>query len=323
MKVSVLVPVYNLERFVLPCLESLLAQETDFDFEVIAVDDCSPDNSYALMLELASREPRLKVYHNEQNQGLAKTQKRLLSLASGEYLAYLDGDDLALPGKLQLQADYLDRHPSCSLCYHESEMFDDESGRFIKHFTADYYNARYLSNVAGVEQLISYGASVNASSIMFRRHPNLADAIDEGCKIILDHPWHILILCLGGGTLDFIPEVLGRYRAHANSFGAQTSRSSARREQSLADLIRACDNAVNYGVDALLVAKGRAHHYYSAALYFLFRNDDVRFVELLERARSTLPVTSQDWYFDARHRFAFEHRQDADAVRRFLKAGTQ
>ncbi|MGL4753324.1 MAG: glycosyltransferase family 2 protein, partial [Aeromonadaceae bacterium] len=49
MKVSVLVPVYNLERFIAPCLESLLTQQADFDYEVIAIDDGSSDGSWAIM----------------------------------------------------------------------------------------------------------------------------------------------------------------------------------------------------------------------------------------------------------------------------------
>ena len=108
MKVSVLVPVYNLERFIEPCLESLLTQQVNFDYEVIAIDDGSRDGSWAIMQRLAERYPQLRALQNPQNIGLAGTQKRLLGEAQGEYIAYVDGDDLALPGKLQTQADYLD-----------------------------------------------------------------------------------------------------------------------------------------------------------------------------------------------------------------------
>ncbi|PPC78440.1 glycosyl transferase [Pokkaliibacter plantistimulans] len=317
MKVSVLVPVYNLERFVLPCLESLLAQETDFDFEVIAVDDCSPDNSYALMLELASREPRLKVYHNEQNQGLAKTQKRLLSLASGEYLAYLDGDDLALPGKLQSQADYLDQHQSCGIVYHEAEVFDSDTDVVTGHYSRDYYNSALIPPCAGVEHLIRYGCFPNASSIMFRCHDHLTDAIDEDCRIILDHPWHILNLLYIGGTIDFIPDVLGRYRIHSQSFGGQTKRSPERREQVLKDQLKACENARAFGVAEEVIAQGKSHYEFATALYFLNAGDNHRFNCFIEESAKT------GWFFNKRHHYAYEHRDDPDDVRLFLKAVRQ
>ncbi len=314
MKVSVLVPVYNLERFIEPCLESLLTQEVDFDFEVIAIDDGSCDGSWALMQKLAARYPQLRALQNPQNMGLARTQKRLLSEARGDYIAYVDGDDLALPGKLQTQAAYLDAHPTCMLCYHEADMFDDETGATIKLFTQGFYNFRYLRPVGDISDLIRYGCFVNASSIMFRRHERMAEAIDEGCKIILDYPWHILNLSLRPGTLDFIPEVLGRYRFHVQSFGGQTRQSPERREQSLRDLLRACDNAASWGAPAELIAQGRAHHLYSAALYFLRQGDTARFAHLIELSVAEVATLAPGWFFDARHQLAWEHKGEPSLV---------
>ncbi|MBX9562779.1 glycosyltransferase family A protein [Aeromonas hydrophila] len=308
MKVSVLVPVYNLARFIEPCLLSLLEQQTDFEFEVIAIDDGSSDDSWSIMQRLARQWPALRVLQNEQNMGLARTQKRLLGEAKGAYLAYVDGDDLALPGKLQRQADYLDVHPGCTLCYHEAEMFDDETDARIKLFTRDYYNARYLEPVMTREALIRFGVFVNASSIMFRRYDDMTDAIDEGCKIILDYPWHILNLSLNPGTLDFIPELLGRYRFHTQSFGGQTRKSAERREQSLRDLLRACDNAASFGADPVVIAQGRAHHYYSAALYFLRQDDVVRFTQLIEQSAAEVAELAPGWFFDERHQLAWTQR---------------
>lgn len=308
MKVSVLVPVYNLARFIEPCLLSLLEQQTDFEFEVIAIDDGSSDDSWSIMQRLARQWPALRVLQNEQNMGLARTQKRLLGEAKGAYLAYVDGDDLALPGKLQRQADYLDVHPGCTLCYHEAEMFDDETDARIKLFTRDYYNARYLEPVMTREALIRFGVFVNASSIMFRRYDDMTDAIDEGCKIILDYPWHILNLSLNPGTLDFIPELLGRYRFHTQSFGGQTRKSAERREQSLRDLLRACDNTASFGADPVVIAQGRAHHYYSAALYFLRQDDVVRFTQLIEQSAAEVAELAPGWFFDERHQLAWTQR---------------
>lgn len=308
MKVSVLVPVYNLGRFIEPCLFSLLEQQTNFDFEVIAIDDGSSDDSWAIMQRLAQQWPQLKALQNSQNMGLAKTQKRLLREATGEYIAYVDGDDLALPGKLQRQADYLDAHLDCTLCYHEAEMFDDETDARIKLFTRDYYNARHLEAVMTREALIRFGVFVNASSIMFRRYEGMTNAIDEECKIILDYPWHILNLSLNPGTLDFIPELLGRYRFHTQSFGGQTRKSAERREQSLRDLLRACDNAAAFGADPVIIAQGRSHHYYSAALYFLRQGDVVRFSQLIEQSAKEVAELAPGWFFDERHQLAWTER---------------
>ena len=312
MKISVLVPVYNLESFIEPCLTSLLEQQTSFDYEVIAIDDGSSDGSWTIMQRLAARHPQLRALQNPQNMGLARTQKRLLTEARGDYLAYVDGDDLALPGKLQAIADYLDSHPGCAVCYHEAEVFESETGKVTAHYSRDYYNAAYVPAQATVEHLIRYGCFIDASAVAFRRHDHLLDAVDEGCKIALDHPWHILNALYGKGTVDFIPGLYARYRIHAQSFGGQTKRSPERREQVLADQLRACDNARAFGIDEAIIAAGKAHYRFATALYFLKQGDLARFTRFINES------VVDDWFFDARHQMAWEGRHDPAQVARQL-----
>jgi len=304
MKVSVLVPVYNLERFIKPCLESLLSQQTAFDFEVIAIDDGSSDGSWVIMQQLTTEWPQLRALQNSQNMGLARTQKRLLSEARGDYIAYVDGDDLALPGKLQVIADYLDAHAECAVCYHEAEVFDSDSGMVTALYSRDYYNSAYVPARASAEHLIRYGCFINASAVAFRRHAHLLEAVDDGCQIILDHPWHILNALYGKGSVDFIAGVYGRYRIHAQSFGGQTKRSPERREQVLADQLRACDNARALGIGEAIIAAGKAHYRFATALYFLKLGDMARFTRFINES------VVDNWFFDARHQMAWQGRYD-------------
>lgn len=315
MKLSVLVPVFKLEKFVEACLVSLLEQQTNFTYEVIVVDDASVDNSWQIICTLAQRYSHLVSFLSVKNQGLARTQKTLLSLARGEYLVYVDGDDLALPGKLQAINDYLDTHPNCALVYHEAEVFDSDTGVVTSHYSRDYYNARFIPQQATAVDLVKYGCFVNASSIGFRRHGFLEQAVDEECKIILDHPWHILNALYGRGSVDFIPEVLGRYRIHSQSFGSQTKRSPERREQVLADQLRACDNAAALGLDNEVVEQGKAHYRFATALYFLKLGDQVRFNRFINESSNGL------WFFDHRHKLAWLHRNNPQYVASTLFGG--
>lgn len=308
MKLSVLVPVFNLSAYVAECLISILEQQADFEFEVIAVDDCSTDDSFTILKNIAQQYPALVLLRNETNQGLAKTQKRLLQAAKGDYIAYLDGDDVALPGKLQALADYLDGNADCALVYHEAEVFDSDTGKVISHYSRDYYNAAYIPQKAAVKHLIRYGCFPNASSIAFRRHEHLTDAVDEQCKIILDHPWHILNALYGKGSIDFIPGVYGRYRIHSQSFGGQTKRLPERREQVLADQLRACDNARAFCIDEEIIAQGKAHYQFATALYFLKQGDEARFQRFIEASGI------DHCFFDDRHRFAWEQRDNPAVV---------
>ncbi len=162
------------------------------------------------------------------------------------------------------------------------------------------------------EHLIRYGCFINASAVAFRRHAHLLEAVDEGCQIILDHPWHILNALYGKGTVDAVTGVYGRYRIHADSFGGQTKRSPERREQVLADQLRACDNARAFGIDEAIIAAGKAHYRFATALYFLKQGDMARFTRFINES------VVDHRFFDARHQLAWEGRHDPAQVARQL-----
>ncbi len=93
MKVSVIVPVYNVEDYLGRCLDSLINQ-TFSDYEIICINDCSPDNSADILRDYQLEHPDLiKVYHNEENMGLGKTRDKALTFAKGDYILFIDSDD--------------------------------------------------------------------------------------------------------------------------------------------------------------------------------------------------------------------------------------
>ncbi len=94
--ISVIMPVYNAERYLEQAICSTLSQEGVL--EIIAVDDGSTDQSRALLLSLAEKDPRIKPHLNEKNMGVAAVRNLALSLATGDYLAFVDADDLVPPG---------------------------------------------------------------------------------------------------------------------------------------------------------------------------------------------------------------------------------
>jgi len=312
MKLSVIVPAYNMAAYVHECLLSLLAQKTNFEFEVIVCNDTSPDRTLEICLNLAQSWPNLKVLNNEQNLGLVGTMRRLLTEAKGDYIAYLDADDVALPGKLQKQVDYLEQNPDCALVYHESDMFDSTTGAQIKLYSKDFYNAAYIPQKADITHLIRYGTFLQASSIMFRRHEHLLEALEHGCKIICDYPWHIMNLGYLKGTADLLPEVLGKYRVHSASFCAQTQKSYERRLTVLDELISACRLGHKFDIECGVIDAGIAHQYYAAALFFLKSNN----VELFEKM--IMLSIEKNIFFDSRHQKAFEFRLDPDYLKTIL-----
>lgn len=99
-KVSVIMPVYGVERYVARAIESILNQTLE-DLELIAVDDASPDGSGAICDRYAARDPRMVVIHRESNGGAPAARNMAMDRARGDYLCFIDGDDWAEPRMLE------------------------------------------------------------------------------------------------------------------------------------------------------------------------------------------------------------------------------
>ncbi|UQA95136.1 bifunctional glycosyltransferase/CDP-glycerol:glycerophosphate glycerophosphotransferase [Streptomyces halobius] len=103
---SIIVPVFKVQGFLRECLDSVLTQDHT-DFEVIAVDDCSPDRSGAILDEYAARDDRVRVLHLPENVGLGRARNTALEKVRGEYILFLDSDDTLVPGALGALAERL------------------------------------------------------------------------------------------------------------------------------------------------------------------------------------------------------------------------
>ena len=104
--ISIVLPVYNQANLVRESIESVLAQ-TYSNWEMIIVDDCSTDNSYQIATEYAKKDSRIIVLQNEKNSGAAISRNKAIETAKGDYLAFLDSDDLWMPEKLEKQLNFM------------------------------------------------------------------------------------------------------------------------------------------------------------------------------------------------------------------------
>ena len=96
-KISVIMPVYNCERYLEAALASVLSQ-TGVEIEVIAVEDCSPDHSREILQKAAARDARIRPIYNEVNRGVAAVRNLALDAVTGEYVAFCDSDDIVPSG---------------------------------------------------------------------------------------------------------------------------------------------------------------------------------------------------------------------------------
>lgn len=124
-QISVIMPVYNVGPYIKQAVDSVLEQ-TCGDFELIAINDGSTDNSPAILQRYAEKDKRLKVV-NQENQGLVATLNRGIALARGKYIARMDPDDVCFPRRFEQQIAILDSKPSVVLVAGGFEVIDQDS----------------------------------------------------------------------------------------------------------------------------------------------------------------------------------------------------
>jgi glycosyltransferase involved in cell wall biosynthesis len=138
-KLSICLITYKHEAYIRTCLDNMLSQEVNFDYEIILGEDHSPDGTAAIIAEYASQHPtKIKAFIRPENVGGKSNFLHCFLQCRGEYVIFIEGDDYWTdPTKLQQQVDFLDAHPEASACFHNAEIvYEDASGR-----TNEYINA--------------------------------------------------------------------------------------------------------------------------------------------------------------------------------------
>lgn len=135
MRISVIMGIYNGSKTMDQAIESIRSQ-TFTDWECIICDDCSTDDTWEKLQDWQRKEPRIVPIRNEKNLRLAATLNKCLELASGEYIARMDDDDLCYPERFEIQTAFLDNHPEYGFV---SSMVDGYDGEKL---IPDYWNRK-------------------------------------------------------------------------------------------------------------------------------------------------------------------------------------
>ncbi|HTW94201.1 MAG TPA: glycosyltransferase [Tepidisphaeraceae bacterium] len=206
--VSVLMPVYNAERFLPLAVQSVLDQ-TFADFELIAVDDGSKDNSGAMLQGFARRDPRVKVI-SRPNTGIVGALNDALAAAKGELIARMDSDDLCLPERFAAQVKYMTEHPEVVLLGTQV-MVIDEDGDAIAPL-----RGLYLEHEKIERSLLDADWPMVHPSVMIRA--SALRAIGGYEQGTFPHEDHDLFSKLGEqGRVANLDQVLLKYRRHSTS----------------------------------------------------------------------------------------------------------
>jgi glycosyltransferase involved in cell wall biosynthesis len=158
-KISVIIPVYNTEKYLSQCLDSVWAQTFD-DFEVICVNDGSTDGSLAILEEYAKKDPRIIVL-TQVNQGAAAARNFAISKAQGEYLAFLDADDISLPERFARQLSFFEDNPEIGCVGTKAKIIGDDFQKMAFPTPTEHHEIE--------QHLIFVGCVFCQSSVMLKK----------------------------------------------------------------------------------------------------------------------------------------------------------
>jgi glycosyltransferase involved in cell wall biosynthesis len=206
-KVSVIMPVFNGETFLRDAIDSILNQ-TFQDFELVIINDGSTDSSANIIRSYT--DPRLVFINNEINTGLPRVRNQGLYASRGEYIAWLDCDDVSVPERLDIQEKFLDKHSQIGVCGAWVKMVDGDK-ELIARYPADpeYIRASLLFNNFVVNSTVMMRAACTREvGLRFDLSHHLSQ--DYGLWVRIPKPWQITNL----------PKVLTIYRIHTSQVTA-------------------------------------------------------------------------------------------------------
>lgn len=208
-KVSVCMLAYNHEQFISQAVESVLMQTTEHPYEIVIGEDCSTDDTRAIVVDLAKSHPdRIVCRLANRNQGAIPNLIRTIEMCRGQYVVILEGDDYwTSPRKLQVQIEALDAHPDWAICFHPAECrYEDGSTGppFLPH--------RWKKPVATLTDLFASNF-IPTSGAMFRNR--LCWPLPEWYAELPLGDWPLHMLNAAHGKIGFLPEPMSVYRIHS------------------------------------------------------------------------------------------------------------
>ncbi|GIU18124.1 MULTISPECIES: glycosyltransferase [unclassified Shewanella] len=286
-KVSVVMPIYNVEAFVQDAITSVLNQSFKH-FELLLINDCSPDNSLSICKQF--NDPRIKIIEHEQNQGLAAARNTGIRHAIGQYVAFIDSDDMWHREKLQQHVTHLDQAPEVGISFCRS-LFMNFQGQKI-----NIYQMPQLTNIEASD-LLCRNPVGNGSAPVIRRetlsdirfqalnkHQAHSCYFDENFRQSEDIECWLRIVTTTHWKIEGIPAPLTFYRLNAQGLSADLKKQYASWENMI-------NKAKGYAPKLLAQheAKARAYQLRYIARQAIRNKDGKEAVKYLHLALKTSP----------------------------------
>ena len=226
MKISVIMTSYNYAKLIPETIKSVQAQ-TFSDWELIIIDDCSTDNSAQIVSDFARCDNRIKFIQNEQNLGLKNSILKALEMTSGEWIAFLESDDIWEPDCLEKRIEILEKFPEVALIFNDVRPFGEENAikakaKFLENMRKKLSTKKFPSNIFC--DLETYNLIPTFSCVMIKKTELKPDLFATKVDRLLD--WWLYIHICQKNSAYYIPQKLTNWRLHANSYTRKKSKKS-------------------------------------------------------------------------------------------------
>ena len=206
--VSVCCITYNHAKFVRKAIDSMLAQNTTFDVEIVIGEDCSTDGTKDIVNDYKKTYPnKVRIIDSESNVGMMRNFSRTLNACEGKYIAILEGDDFWTDNsKLQKQVEFLEKNPEYAITYHKIALLGFDSDEIIGHWPPQ---ARSSSTI----EELAIGNLVPTLSCVFRN--NIKGNIPDWFTSVPLGDYSLHMLMARHGKIKYFPQTMATYRQHS------------------------------------------------------------------------------------------------------------
>jgi len=210
--ISVIMPSYNHEKFILKAIESVLKQTCD-DFELVIIDDASEDNSSKIIQSFDKNNIKIRSFFHEKNRGIAKTVNECIEKAKGKYISFFSSDDVWIKEKLEKQIEILKKDEDL-LVWSEGAIIDAQ-GNFTGELFTQMHSALNRKKSGNIFEELLKNNYICGQSLICKRENLKNIKFDENLKYLNDYKFYVDLA--KEYKFCFIPEPLTMYRIHGKN----------------------------------------------------------------------------------------------------------
>lgn len=202
-QVSVILPVYNTEKYIAEAVRSILNQ-TFSDFELLVINDASTDKTLDVLSQFV--DPRIKIISNDVNLKVVKTLNKGLRLAKGRFIARMDADDIAHPKRFEKQLLYFKQHPEIDII-----------NTWVQTFGSENNVLRAATNHELIKARLLFLNPITHPAVMFRRDAFTKNNLCYNEEFVNAEDYGLWVAAIDKIKFAAIPELLFKYRVHDNN----------------------------------------------------------------------------------------------------------